>query len=1009
MYPASFPIRAALALAALSVAPAVQAAAPPPLPPPAVMRALGRVRPVGAQVSLFWSPVPQASAYDVYRDGALLFQTASSRATDFAVAGGETHSYAVSALNGSAEGSRGPSASARVPAGGGQVVYDAGLQDGWQCWGWAGLDLGCRTPAQSGCSIRVAAGPWEALYLHHDAFRAAPYAALTFAAHGGQAGGQRLMVRALRSGVPQPPVLLAPLRAGAWRSVAVTLQSLGVAGADDVDGFWVQDASGTAQAPFFLDALALSPAPAPPVPAAPSGLTATPAWAALCPQCGVPMPHILLAWNAAPDAASYAVSRDGVKVAGVSGTAWTDMSVTSGQAYTYTVSALDAAGESAPSAPASAVAPSPPAAPLTAPVNLHVRGVWGSPLTDALAWTPTPNAASYTVYQSDVPIAQGLTAPAFVVPADALWAGALFTVTATDAQGAETLPSAAVGYRDCQDPAAPPAWTQFTPDTPDTLQAAPDWNAGRPRVVLSWHGCRNADSYSVTRDGVKVASDVWRAYYVDADVQPGETHTYTVAGDNTDCPSGIESAQSAPVSATAPAAAPAALGVKVQITRVVAGDDSAVVFFAPIPGVADYRVHVAGDPSRVKYAGTITQEARAGLVPRTPVAIEWNGIDPAKGADLVVEAVDKLGPFQRMDGATGDGATGGMSGMAGMAGMAAPEAINGQGDPSNAPLVLASSDPFHVDCKPAALTGAQAFFDGFRDSQPFAPQPTPAAPDGSQYYGDSRDYAAFTNDKWEIRQYGADLVHSKFFVMGGHFMDTTYDGGGPGSANGPHNNDASLVMMPRATADISGGKVLHVTFEVDAHFDSRRWCELMVGAPGDTLIDAAKFDDFGRKPTVSGNLLRWQIGAEAHNLQLFGGDGTTPGVDLMQCASGDDTASVARVMWDHVGPFANGTVQDLDKRHRFDLYLSKTHYRLQETTPDGLYNVVRERDFPQGVSLPFDKCQVYFVHQVYHTFNDRAELMEWYPYDAYWYNQRPFSDERHWDNLGFEVLDAFPS
>jgi len=1019
---AAFPAWVALALAgALIAAPAGQtqaAAGPPPAgplppvflpaaPPPSVLRAVGLAQPVGAQVRLSWRVVRQARAYDVYRDGALLTRTAFPRDTDYAVAGGETHTYAVASVSGGREGGRSATATASVPLGGGQVVYADGFQNDWQCWGWAGMSFGAANPAPSvpapsGHVIRVTAGPWEALYLHHAALRAATYAALSFQAHGGPAGGQRLMVSALRSGIPQAPVALAPLPAGAWGAQTVTLQSLGVAGADDVDGFWIQDATGTAQTPFSVDGIALTPAV---VPAAPQGLTATPAWAAHCPQCGMPMPHILLAWSAVPGAASYAVSRDGAKAAAVTGTAWTDMAVTSGHSYTYTVTALDAAGQGAPSAPATAVAPALPA-PLTAPVNLRVRGIWGASVTDALAWTPTPGAASYTVYQSDVPIAQGLTASAFTVPAGVIWQGGLFTVTATDAQGAESLPSAPVGYRDAQDPAAPPAWAQGTPDTPDALVAAPDWNAGRPRVVLSWHGRRSANSYSVYRDGAKVASDVWRAYYIDTDVKPGTVHTYAVAGDNTDCPSVIEGALSEPASATALTAAPAASGVKVQITRVVANDDSVVVFFAPVPGATDYRIHLSGDPSKVKYAGVITQEARAGLVPRTPVAIEWNGIDPARGADLVVEAVDKLGPFQRMDGSTDDGTA---SGMAGMTGVMTGEAINGQGDPSDVPVVLASSDSFHVDCKPAVLAGAQAFFDNFRSSRPFVRLPTPAPLDGGQYYGDARDYAAYTNDKWEVRQYGADLTNSKFFVMGGHFMDTTYDGGGPGSPNGPHNNDASLVMLPRATADLSGGKVLHVTFEVDAHFDSRRWCELMIGEAGDTLIDSAKFDDFGRRPTVSGSLLRWQIGAESHKLQLFAGDGSAPGVDLMQCVTGDDNAAVSRVMWDHVGPFANGTTQDLDKRHRFDLYLSKTHYRIQETTPDGLYNVVRERDFPQGVSLPFDKCQVYFLHQVYHTFNDRSELMEWYPYDSFWYDQRPFSDERHWDNLGFSVLNAFPS
>ena len=91
--------------------------------------------------------------------------------------------------------------------------------------------------------------------------------------------------------------------------------------------------------------------------------------------------------------------------------------------------------------------------------------------------------------------------------------------------------------------------------------------------------------------------------------------------------------------------------------------------------------------------------------------------------------------------------------------------------------------------------------------------------------------------------------------MGSHFMDTLYDGGTPGTSIPMHTNNASLVMMPTAPVDISGGKVLHVTFEVDAHNDGRRWFDVFVGAVGDTLIDPGKFADFaGRRATLSGQL-----------------------------------------------------------------------------------------------------------------------------------------------------------
>ena len=217
-------------------------------------------------------------------------------------------------------------------------------------------------------------------------------------------------------------------------------------------------------------------------------------------------------------------------------------------------------------------------------------------------------------------------------------------------------------------------------------------------------------------------------------------------------------------------------------------------------------------------------------------------------------------------------------------------------------------------------------------------------------------------------------------------------------------------MMPNTTADISGGKVLHVTFEVDAHMDGRRWCDVFVGAAGDTLVDPGKFADFsGRRPTVSGKLFRWEIQGGFHGLSLFPGvqpDAQSDLVPLTHQENGvgpDSFGLCARSgPWCTV-PF-NGTAGDLDKRHKFDLYLSQTRAVIMEQG-----QVVKDAVFPAGVTLPFDHCQVYFVHQLYHTGNDRPELLNYSPAESYWINNRPYSDERHWDNLGESVLDAFPA
>jgi len=996
------PVWAALALAGgLAAPPAWAGGAPAPASVPAApsvpsrLTATGRAQPIGSQIQVSWLPVPLMHTYKVYRDGKFLALSPRAFLADYGVAAGETHSYTVTSVGNAGEGHPCAPATATVPVGGGSVVYADALENGWSSWSWAACDLGSTAPVRAGSAVRVTAGPWQALYLHHAPLDASPYAAVTFWIHGGTQGGQRLCVKALRNGVPQAAVALGPLPAGRWQAISVPLRDLGVAGAPDLDGLWVQDASGTAQQSFTLDEIALSAAPpAATLPAPPAGLSATPQWAASCPKCGgMAMAHVVLAWSAAPGAASYTVYRDGVKAQdGLAAPGWTDMAVVSGRTYAYTVTATGPGGEGLPSLPAVATAPQPPAGQrmLTAPTNLSVTGVWAGAQTDQLAWSPVPGALSYNVYLYDVPLAKGLTATSYAVSADLFAWGLTYTVTAVDGMGMESLPSAVATAQGRIDPAERPGWMPDAPAVPAALVATPEWNAGAPRIHLAWQGKDTDSTYTVYRDGRQVASGLWGLNYYDADLRPGETHAYSVSGVNVPWTAPVESLPSAPVSASALGTAPAPTGVPVRITNVLPDDDSAVVSFAAVPGAADYRVYSTLNPDSVKYSG-------GGL------SVEMNGLDPAAGADLVVEAVDKRGPFQKMDGAGMSGTT--APGAAQMDGM--HTAINGQGDPSNVPLVLASSAPFHVSCRPFALAGDQAFLDTFRDSKPFVPSASidPAvvnfAPDPTQpnYKPNCGDVQQVENDKWVIRKYHADAADTRQFVMGNHFMDTLYDGGTPRAGGPIHNNNASLVMMPKATADISGGRVLHVTFEVDAHFDGRRWCDLFVGAAGDALFSAAPSKlNGGEYPTTSGNLFVWAITAGYHQPEIIKQGAITPLYDYTTMAQ------YRQVYWSTPDPMPNGTAQDLDKRHRFDLYLSQTHFRLLENG-----SVVNDRDFPAGQALPFSKAQVYFTHEVYHTGNDRPELVCWDPADSYWSNYRPWSDERHWDAMGQSVLPAFPA
>jgi alpha-L-arabinofuranosidase len=147
-----------------------------------------------------------------------------------------------------------------------QPIYTDSLVGGWQNWSWATVNLANTSPVHSGTrSVSVNADAWEAIYLHHDAFDTSGYTDLVFWIHGGSTGGQLLQVQALLNGAAQTAVTLAPLSANTWQKITISLASLGVAGKPNMDGFWIQDRSGTTKPAFYVDDMSLIAVPAPSV------------------------------------------------------------------------------------------------------------------------------------------------------------------------------------------------------------------------------------------------------------------------------------------------------------------------------------------------------------------------------------------------------------------------------------------------------------------------------------------------------------------------------------------------------------------------------------------------------------------------------------------------------------------------------------------------------------------------------------------------------------------------
>ncbi|MEI7985896.1 MAG: glycoside hydrolase family 44 protein [Armatimonadota bacterium] len=149
---------------------------------------------------------------------------------------------------------------------GDQSVFSDQLDSAWQNWSWASTNTSNVSPTHSGVrSISVSAtGVGQALYLHHNAQSAVGYQSLTFWIHGGTTGGQLLKVQGTLDGNAIPAYSIPALTPNAWTKVVVPLKGLGVRGARNFDGFWIQDRSGAIQGTYYVDDVSLVSEVAPP-------------------------------------------------------------------------------------------------------------------------------------------------------------------------------------------------------------------------------------------------------------------------------------------------------------------------------------------------------------------------------------------------------------------------------------------------------------------------------------------------------------------------------------------------------------------------------------------------------------------------------------------------------------------------------------------------------------------------------------------------------------------------
>lgn len=528
------------------------------------------------------------------------------------------------------------------------------------------------------------------------------------------------------------------------------------------------------------------------------------------------------------------------------------------------------------------------------------------------------------------------------------------------------------------------------------------------------------------------------------------------------------------ISHVMPAKAVAATSV-VTVSGVAADNSSAKIYFNPVAGARDYRVYDAASPKTVKYAGLTHLIASDGCPSRychfhfvlqadghTPaypyqvvagsmggppdldvpaLSIEWNMLSDNQSHTLIVQAVDQLGPvshdslYNIANNASLNARPSSSMVMPGMDEGPTNDglySINGQGPYTNVPHVIAQSAPFVVRANmghvaiPSSPQSSQRFFDTFADSEGATLKRTAI---------DVRhDNALYTLNGGtplaeSIQLAEADVTDSMPFVADGHFMDVLFDGGTPTSHNPLHTRFASLSLSPSQTADMTHGGILHLTMEVDGHFDARRWVAFQI-SPANSAVTTA---ETGSAISSTDRAVFVELRQGSCQLRIFTGPKSATDLAPAGTAGGPHGST----LWGGSGgaPYNCGKNRYVnysndgiafDNRSRFDFFISQGHAALFENQ-----TLLAQSDIPAG-SFPWfaQPLRVYYTHVFYHDDNDVRELRSGFsagcnPMNSFWFNDPangtpasadacgaafpagygfPRSDERHWDNLGYEVL-----
>ena len=143
-----------------------------------------------------------------------------------------------------------------------QIIYTNSLQNGWQDWSWAAVNVASAVQAHSlpdsiSVTCNNSSSDWQALYLAIPAMSTSGFTNLSFWINGGVAGGQQVQALAIVNGSPQTALPIGPLPTNAWKQINLSLSALGAANVPNLTGFYLQG-EGTSPLPtFYVDDIVL--------------------------------------------------------------------------------------------------------------------------------------------------------------------------------------------------------------------------------------------------------------------------------------------------------------------------------------------------------------------------------------------------------------------------------------------------------------------------------------------------------------------------------------------------------------------------------------------------------------------------------------------------------------------------------------------------------------------------------------------------------------------------------